>query len=240
MVRHNRDMADGKMAEGDYDTALHYLDEIPEADLSDFWREAYSTLRHHIELRRTGDRHAFERARETIAFFDDETDPQLRSGVDVQKCDLLRDVGDWAAVYDVAMGIDPEYTLAGTWFACNAAAWLGDPSKLEPIAAILSAHPDPFPDSIEYLEATRLALEGRADEATAAFVSVIDGWTVRILPAELAQARATFALLLGADNAAAAQAARDAHDWLVETGSRSLLAAWARALPMGDAATATG
>ena len=82
-----------------------------------------------------------------------------------------------------------------------------------------------------YIEAVALALSGDLPAASQAFTNLIDSQSRKLLGSHLTQIRATFAMLVGQDDPAAAQAARDADDWLVRTGTTTLRKLWAAGLP---------
>ena len=165
-----------------------------------------------------------------LEYFDDVEDPQLRANVDTGKAELLCEIGEWAGAFDFGMQVDTMVNWQGIWYALTAAAWLGDLAKAELASDALEGR-EVFPAIDRYAEAIRLGLEGKIEEAAAAFLEVQEAWEVRLLDDDLATIRAVFARVVGPENPAAAEAARAAHDWLVQTGTRSLLAAWAPVLP---------
>jgi hypothetical protein len=234
LVRHAADIANTEIDKGLYEEASIRLAEFSDEELTPFWQRVFRLLRAWIDLRRTGSEEAFARAWEAAESFDDETDPQIRAGFDLYKASLAVEIGDWERCFREAEKIDPAHAWWGVWFTAAAAAWLGDIAKLERAEAILEECPDPIPGLDAYLRGIRRALDGDATDATECFTTALDVLGVRLFPTQLADARATFARVVGTEVPAAAHAARQARDWLEETGTQSLLAVWGPALPTGD------
>jgi len=232
LIRHGVDTAGWGIDDGSYDEGASRLEEVSAEELTDFWQATVALHRNRIDLRRTGDREAFDRAWEAAEFFDADEDPQVRAGLDGHKAALCREVGDWEGCYRYAMLIDPAVVPVGVWLGANAAAWLGDIEKFDAVAEALKSSPDSLPGLDDYIGAIRSALGGNVEEAAPVFADLLELWSVRLLGVDLAQARATCAKVLGCDNPTGAQAAADAYEWLAATGTRSLLAVWAEALPM--------
>lgn len=82
-----------------------------------------------------------------------------------------------------------------------------------------------------YLDATRAALTGQSEEASERFRQLISLWEPVAFKDDLTCVQATFAMLVGQDDPAAASAAQAAHDWLTETGTNSYLGVYAEGLP---------
>ena len=76
--------------------------------------------------------------------------------------------------------------------------------------------------------------EGDTVRASTMFVSLIDEQSRKLYGSYLTQFRATFAMLVGQDDPAAAQAAADADEWLTRTGSDTLRRLWSEGLPAGS------
>ena len=83
----------------------------------------------------------------------------------------------------------------------------------------------------DVLAASGAALTGDTLEASRLFSDVIAALEPVAPAGVLADIRATFAMLVGQDDPAAARAAQDAYDWLAETGTESLIRVYAEGLP---------
>jgi hypothetical protein len=169
-----------------------------------------------------------------LAFFDDETDPQLRSGIDQAKCQAYKCVGRWDEAYELAMKIDHVNTGIGLYEAAQAAAWTGRLDRIEEIKAKSAENTNQglLVDGVGmYLEATRAALGGKIDQSADLFTALIELWEPVVVEEDLAIVQTTFAMLVGRDNPIAAQAAQAAYDWLISTGTTCFLEVWADGLP---------
>ena len=141
------------------------------------------------------------------------------------------------------MQIDQTNTGAGLYQAAQAAAWARrlDWVDLVRVALEESTLSGPIADGIGlYAEATRAALTDDPQTAAGLFDRLIDLFAPIVLRYDLAMVRATYAMLVGQDHPAAAQAARDANEWLVETGSNGLMKMWAAGLPAAASSQAVG
>ena len=69
------------------------------------------------------------------------------------------------------------------------------------------------------------------DRAAERFAVLIDLWGPVVVEEDMAIAQTTFAMLVGRDHPAAAQAAREAYRWLAETGTTCFMDVWADGLP---------
>jgi hypothetical protein len=231
IVRHAVDTSGSLIESGEYERALERLGGIPEEDLTLFWQHAFVSQRAQVELRTTGSRDAFDRGMEAVSFYDDATDPQLLATMAGLKAGFCRDVGDWEECYRLAMTIDPELAGHGLWYAVTAAAWLRDPDRLEAAAGALAESTDELPGMTDYIRAIGLAISGEPEAASAAFQAAVEEWKIRLFGVEIAQAQATFALLVGPEHPAAALAAAEAARWVEDTGSYGLGRVWGEALP---------
>ena len=238
LVRNAGDTASSYITQGRYDAALARLDEFEEDQLSDFNKAWWAGNRALIELRTGQASDAFDRIMEALAFYDDETDPQLRWGIDQAKCQAYKLVGRWDEAYDLGMQIDHIYTGVGLFESAQAAAWTRRLDRVDEVLAKFEENTNKglLLDGLElYLRATRAALSGDLDEAADLFTSLIELFEPVVAEEDLAMVQATFAMLVGRDHPAAARAAQDALDWLIATGTTCLIDVWADGLPVqGD------
>lgn len=234
LVRNAGDTAAAYMTQGRYGEALARLDEFEEDQLSDFFRAWWVATRAAIELRTGGGSEAFERNMAALAFFDDETDPQLRSGIDQAKCQGYKCVGRWDDAYELAMRIDHVNTGLGLYEAAQAAAWTGRLDRIKEIQAKSAENTNQglVVDGVGmYLEAIRAALGGKIDQSADLFTALLELWGPVVVEEDLAIVQTTFAMLVGRDDPIAAQAAQAAYDWLISTGTTCFLEVWADGLP---------
>ncbi len=147
-------------------------------------------------------------------------------------------VGDWDHAYEVGVAVDPHIVWHGLWIAAVASAWLADRGRLETIRNKADAIKIPGFDRA--IEGFALALDSRAEEAAGVLSEVIDLWSHRMFPDTMVQLKAVFAKLLGTDHPAAAQAAREAYEWCVQTGTKAFLEAFAEVMPAPDQAAVAG
>ncbi|MFQ5966703.1 MAG: AAA family ATPase [Acidimicrobiia bacterium] len=240
-VRYTWDRAFDDWDNGRYGQALSRLDTYDPEDLSEWWQHSWNTGRTWVDLLRTGDPDLHLRMIEALSFFADETDQQIRVGIDSWQCDVEAAVGRWDQAYDLAMTIDDPWGSAA-WRAAQAGAWTHDLQRVE--AVIQLAEPiEPRRARMlrglrMYLGATRAALQGDLAEASRVFRELIALWDGVAFLDDLTCVRATFAMLVGQDDPAAASAAQDAYDWLSETGTSSLISVYADGLPQVAAAEA--
>jgi class 3 adenylate cyclase/tetratricopeptide (TPR) repeat protein len=114
-------------------------------------------------------------------------------------------------------GQEEGFVIAG-----HAAVLTGDLDGLRADAAWYDANREPskwFERSWRTIEAAKLALEGRTDEARAAYRKVIDEWRAANLPLNLGLALLERALLLGANDAEAAAGEQEAHEIFTSMGA---------------------
>jgi hypothetical protein len=88
-------------------------------------------------------------------------------------------------------------------------------------------------------QAIAMALRGERTQAAGVFDELIALFEPIVLGFDLTMVRATYAMLVGRDHPAAVEAARDAHEWLVRTGSHGLMRMWAGGLPTATDSEAT-
>ncbi|MDF1597575.1 MAG: adenylate/guanylate cyclase domain-containing protein [Acidimicrobiia bacterium] len=236
MVRSTADTAAHEVGDGKYDVAIAGLDLYDEDQLTDFWKATFGSNRAYIDLLRTGSPDAAARAHAALSFFDGETDPQLRAGIDQFKCQVYGLEGRWEEAFELGMQIDQTNTAAGLYQAAQAAAWSRRLDQVELVRSALEASTlsGQLADGLRlYVDGTRAALSGDLPAAAGLFDRLIQLFTPIALEFDLALVRATYAMLVGRDHPAAAQAAQDAHAWLVETGSKGLMMIWEAGLPAG-------
>ena len=234
MVRNAFDISASYVTQGRYDEARAKLDLYDEDQLSDFWKMWWVYGRASIELRTGQAPDAFRRVIDALTVFDEETDPQLRSGIDQVKCQAYKSVGRWDDAYELAMQMDHVTTGAGIYEAIQAAAWTRSLERVEEVAVARADNNDKgaLPDGVTlFISGTRAALSGDLDQAADRFIELIELWTPVVAEEDLAIAQTAFAMLVGLDHPAAAAAAQAAYDWLVSTGTTCFLDVWADGLP---------
>ncbi len=234
LVRNASDTAGSYMGQGRYEEAHARLDEFEEDQLSDFWKAWWAATRAAIDLRTVGAADAAERSLAALAFFDAETDPQLRAGVDQAKCQVFKCVGRWDEAFDLGMQVDHINTGIGLYEAAQAAAWTRRLDRIEQVAVALSENTNKglLMDGLAmYVEGSQAALNGDVDHAADLFTSLIELFEPVVLEEDLAMVQTTFAMLVGLDHPAAANAAQAAYDWLASTGTVCFMDVWAEGLP---------
>jgi class 3 adenylate cyclase/tetratricopeptide (TPR) repeat protein len=242
MVRQASDTAGIDAREGRYEAALARLDAFEEDQLSDWWKATYTLNRAFVDMYR-GESGAGSRALEAISYFDDDTDPQLRWGMDQAKCQVLEIDGRWDEAFEVAMRMDHINTGAGLYEGIQVAAWTGRLDRIDEVVRKLEENSNEgrFVDGVHLLAfAVRAALSGDRDKAIELFDRVLALFGEIVLGYDLAMVRATYAKLVGQDHPAAAAAAHAAQDWLTSTGSKGLVKMWAAGLPASAEAAAAG
>ncbi len=243
IVRSASDRAASDMADGLYDSVLDRLDVFEEDQLTDFWKANFAYTRAFVDIFRGTDPDAPQRALEALSFFDDEADPQLRAGIDQSKCGALKVQGRWDEVFDLAMSFDHANTGAGLYEGIQAAAWTRRLDRVEQVAAAAqeNTYEGRLPDGVGLMiAASRAALSGDRPKAIELFDELLALFEPIVFGLDLAMVRTTYAMLVGQDHPAAAQSAQAALDWIIETGSNGLMAAWAAGLPTPAAAEEAG
>ena len=234
IIRTTADLAAFTWADGRYEEALEFYREIDEGQLSEWWHVAINTDNARIHLRRTGSNEAKADTMHWLDSFAELADPQVAAYTLFSKAQVHRECGEWEAAFDSAIQVDPMVAWEGSVEAAHAAGWLKDRDRVTSVRD-LSA---PVPQLSEYLAAIDSALSGQMGQAAEIFEATIEFWSPRLTRDQLCQVKATFAYLVGTDHPAAAQAAQDAYDWCIETGTRSLLEAWAAVMPTAAHETA--
>jgi class 3 adenylate cyclase/tetratricopeptide (TPR) repeat protein len=232
-VRTTWDRATNAMEMGRYDEALARLDTYEYEELSDWWQGFWNIGRMWVELLRTGDAEVHDALVQAFTAYADESDPQLRAGLDAWQCTSHAAIGRWDDGYALAMGgIDPTGEL--TWEAGRAAIWTRDLGRVEAVidkANAFETRGAMLRAMHGLLEAARLALVGDRSAASSLFSEVLAEFTPVFSGVRLAHVQTAFAMLVGQEDPAAARAAQDAYDWLTETGTNSLLRVYAEGLP---------
>jgi len=232
-IRNTWDRAGNAWEMGRYAEGLALLDTIEDEELSEWWQGFWSMGRMSVELLRTGDVEIHDQLVEAVSAYSEETDPQLRAGVDAWQCVWHFSIGRWDDCYQLAMSID-DPTGEGTGAAALAAAWTKDPDRVEAVikkAEAIKGRGAMVEGLRTFLAASRAALAGQTTEASNLFSELIAQWQLVATSKVLTDTRATFAMLVGQDDPAAASAAQDAYDWLAETGTNSLIEVYAEGLP---------
>jgi class 3 adenylate cyclase len=241
-VRATRDTATSDIRDGEFDQALEGLNTFEADELPDFWKASFAADRAVLSLYRGDDPGAADRALEAMSTFDDVADPQLRAGMDQYKSHVMQHAGRWEEAYELAMGIDLSTTGAGLYEAAQVAAWTKRLDWIEPVEEAVSevAFRGRLADGTRMLtQAIAMALRGERTQAAGVFDELIALFEPIVLGFDLTMVRATYAMLVGRDHPAAVEAARDAHEWLVRTGSHGLMRMWAGGLPTATDSEAT-
>ena len=232
-VRNAYDRAFNECDMGRYDKALSLLDTYELDELSEWWQGFWNIERMWVELLRTGDPAVHDKLVEALSAYSEETDPQLRAGIDAWQAGWHNTIGRWDDSYDLAMSIDSQ-TGEALGHAAVAAAWTRDPERVDAVIERLKTLEGrgAMLDGLNVvLTASGTALSGDTVEASRLFSEVI-ARLEHLAPANaLNQIRMTFAMLVGQDDPAAARAAHDAYEWLTATGTNALIEVYADGLP---------
>jgi hypothetical protein len=240
MIRNAHDLCWPYIGDGRYADAEASLDSLTDDERSpvfqataDFQRGLIKHLQGPTSVQMVADLQA------TLDFFRDDPDPQLQAFFSSFSAQLQADLGNWNDAFELGMGVDPDFDNTGLYIAAQSAAWTGDAVRLEQVAARLEDCPIPSVALRGYIDAVRSALAGDNAAASVKFTDLISSQSRKLLGSHLTHVRATFAMLVGQDDQAAAQAARDADRWLTDTGTETLRVLWAAGLPADtDAAAA--
>ena len=232
-IRNTWDRAFNEWDMGRYDKATALLDNYEDDELSEWWQGFWHMGRMWVELLRTGKVEIHDRLVVALSAYSDETDPQLRAGIDVWQCAWHASIGRWDDSYELAMSIDDPYGGASA-AAGLAAVWTKDVDRLD--AAIEKARAVELHGAMSeglqnFLSACRAALTGDTSEATTLFSGLIAKLEPIAAANLLNDTRMTYAMLVGQDDPSAAKAAQDAYDWLSKTGTESLMGVYAEGLP---------
>jgi len=236
-IRSTWDRAYSRWEMGRYDEALALLDTYELEELSEWWQGFWDIARHWVELLRTGDVATHDLLVEALSAYADEADPQLRYGIDIWQAQWHAAIGRWDDAYELAMSIDDSFGGA-TGVALLAASWTKDPERVRAVTD--KANGAELPDSMEVrslrttLAATEAALNDDRQEASRLFSDLLGDLEPIATGDILNHLRATFAMLVGQDDPAAAKAAQDAYEFYVETGTNALLKTYAEGLPPQD------
>ena len=241
MMRTAFGIAFSYIADGRYDDALASIAEFPDEELDSFHQATAEYQRRSIaHLRGPSSPAMVDEIIEVLGFYAEDTDPQLQAWYQSTVAQLKADLAMWDEAFELGMGVDTRVDLTGLYIAAEAAVWSRDLDKLGMVAAQLDQSPIPAGALGGYIEAATAALEGHAERASELFVTFIEEESRKQLGSYLAQFRATFAMLVGQDDPAAAQAARDADEWLLRTGTGTLRRVWAAGLPPDAQQTLAG
>jgi hypothetical protein len=232
-VRNTWDRASNEWDMGRYDKALSLLDTYELDELSEWWQGFWNIGRMWVELLRTGDVTIHDKLVEALSAYSDETDPQLRAGIDAWQTAWHNTIGRWDDSFERAMSIDSQ-TGEEYGHAALAAAWTKDRERVDAViekTKTLGGRGAMLDGLNTVLRATRAALAGDPIEASHLFSEVI-ARLGHVAPANvLNEIRVTFAMLVGQEDPAAARAAQDAYEWLTATGTHSLMQVYADGLP---------
>ncbi|MBT8216677.1 MAG: AAA family ATPase, partial [Acidimicrobiia bacterium] len=232
MVRNAIGIAFSYISDGRYDDALAAIAEFPDEQLDPFNHATVEYQRRVIQhLQGPTSPAVVDDIVEVLAFYSEDTDPQLQAWHQSTVAQLKADLGLWDEAFEIGMQVDVGFDLSGLYIAAQAAAWSRDLDRLKMVAHRLDESPIPAHALNGYIEAATAALEGDVARASELFGALLDEQSRKQLGSFLTQFRATFAMLVGQDDPAAAQAARDADEWLTRTGTATLRSLWAEGLP---------
>lgn len=220
------------LRQGTYRRGETLLESIDDGTLSDFWLALLRILRTRYDLRREGTQEKLDEAIEANAYFSASDDPQIGYQNQVGKAELLVEAGRWDQAFDLAIEADHAISWEGQWFSVLASAWLGDRQRFTKARSV--AESLELPGLERYLEAIGVGLEGELDESARLFGEAIEVLSPRLHPDYMVQLKAVFAKTVGLDHPSAYQAAREAHEWCVETGTKSLLNTFSEVMPAAD------
>ena len=232
ILRNAHDIVYPYVADGRYADAERSLDEFTDEERPDVWVNLAAFQRGWIKhLRGPTSPDAVEELIGFLEPFRSDPDPQVASWYLNLVGMLHADLGRWEEAYQYGLQVENAFSLAGLQIAAQAAAWTRNAEWIETIARQCAESPQSSVMLEGYLEAVRLALSGDLAGGSDAFASLIESQSRKQLGSHLTQIRATYAMLIGQDDPGAAQAARDADDWLVRTGTGTLRRLWAAGLP---------
>jgi class 3 adenylate cyclase/tetratricopeptide (TPR) repeat protein len=234
MMRHALGSAFSYIADGRYDEALTSIAEYADEELDPFNRATVNYLRGAVaHLRGPTSPAMVEALIEVLDFYREDPDPQIQVFYTSTVAQLQADLARWDVAYETGMRVDVSIDNSGLYIAAQAAAWTGDLDKLQAVARRLEDCPIPSVALRGYIEAAGAALQGETARASSLFTELIEEQSRKLLGSHLTQLRATYGMLVGLDDPAAAQAAQDADQWLTRTGSETLRRLWADGLPAG-------
>lgn len=237
IVRAINDVASQYIAVGRYDDAETLLGVINRDELTEFWQHAFDLWAAYKNFRLNPSPETQKSMGDELAYFSEETDHQIAAWFNVMTGITHYEMGEWREAFDAVVGVDPTVDPAGLWLAAAAAAWLGDSERVERVAAIEGS---PIPGFGRYVAAIKTALDGDKESAAVEFSGLLDYWRPRLLPDFYTDVQTVFARVVGLDHPEAAAAAAEAYQWCVDTGTNSLLQAWAEVFPGAEEQLAAG
>ncbi|MBT8164203.1 MAG: AAA family ATPase [Acidimicrobiia bacterium] len=241
IVRNGYGLAFSYLADGRYEETLASINEFADDEQDPFNLATYEYLRGAVDhLRGPTSPEIVDNLIEVLGFYREDTDPQIQAFYLNSVAQLQADISRWDDAFDTAMQVDIRLSNAGLYIAAQAAAWTRDLERLETVAEQLADCPIPSVALRGYVAAARSALQGKTSQASTLFADLIDDQSRKLYGSYLTQFRATFAMLVGQDDPAAAQAARDADEWLTRTGTETLRRLWAEGLPPESRAELAG
>jgi hypothetical protein len=224
-------------ADGRFDEAEEVASAFDDVTLPEFWERVMALRKLMCRLARDPGPEEFAEVRAVLSYWDEGTDPQLRSAIDGLKAfvEVLR--GEFAAAHRIALGAWDVFP-AGSWnaiiAAVHAAAALRDRDLLAAAAERFEAAGGrgPYAAGVRDLIAgVAAALDGDRDRAVAAFNGVVEQWSRVAFAADLVAVRGTFVQLVGAGLPETAEAAAALAAWIEETGSAVFARLFADILP---------
>jgi hypothetical protein len=230
-------VSDNLWSDGRFDEAEAVAMTFDEEPLPEFWERVMTLRKLMCRLALDPAAEAFAEARVVLAYWDDSTDPQLRSAIDGAKAFVEVLAGEFAVGHRLALSAWDSFP-AGSWgpilTATIAAAALRD---AEPLAAVSARFEEAngrgaWAAGIGSLIAgVGAALDGERDRAVAAFGSVLEHWSRVGFAGELAAARGAFVSLVGPDLPETAEAAAALAAFVEETGAVVYARVFPDALP---------
>ncbi|MGI9648669.1 MAG: AAA family ATPase [Acidimicrobiia bacterium] len=241
MIRNAHDLCWPYILDGRYDDALASLETFTDEERSPLFQATADFQRGLIRhLQGPTSSQVVEELQEKLNYWRDDPDPQLKAFFAGFSAQLQADLSNWDVAFDLGMEVDPDFDNTGLYIAAQVAAWTRDAARLEQVAERLEDCPIPSVALHGYIDAVRAVLTGDAAAGSAKFTALLDSQARKLLGSHLAHLRATYAMLVGQDDPAAAQAALDAEDWLVRTGTETLRSLWAEGLPLDSRQSAAG
>ncbi len=224
--------------QGEYERAEKLLTELMEQELGPVQGGRAQQLLARIELRRTGSAEAFDAALSANEAIETGDDPQSKSHRLVALAEASLEVGKWEETFSYAMEGDPAISWLGPMIGAISAGWLADEHLLRQVSDV--AHHVIFPGFNEFLEAISAGIGGDTGSAGERFDKVLEDWSIRLWADYLVMIKAVFARLVGTDHATAAQAAQEAYEWCIETGTKSFLDVFAEVMPASQEEAVAG
>lgn len=237
IVRSTSDVIGNCIADGRYPEAEALLAEMDGEEVNEFFRATLAELRSHLALCQHPSVAARDANLALISYFDGETDPQISAWVRFAKARVHAEMGEWEEAFSLGLSVDPVLLWEGLWIATHAVVWLADEEKLRQVAEATNTMP--MTGFGKYVEAIGQAWDGDTNRSAVLFTEVLDHWKTKLLGVQLAQARVGFARAVGTEHPAATQAAADAYQWCIDTGTHSYLGAWAPVMPPSDPVVAS-